>query len=397
MTPPSAGAARPVLLQAGFRPFFLLAGLWAAAALALWVGVLHGGAAPPSLFWPALWHAHEMLYGFVLATLAGFLLTAMPNWTSRPALRGAPLAVLVALWLAGRAGVAVSAHLGLWPALGLALAFPAALAAVALREILAARNWRNLVIVGALAAFAAGSLLMHLEAAGWALPPGIGGRLGVAVIVLLISLVGGRIVPNFTRNWLARHDPAAPPPAAFGTVDRLALAATGLAMALYVGAPGTAGLGGAAALAAVAQAARLARWRGGRTLREPLLAVLHLGYGWLAVGLALLAAAAVLPAVPASAGMHALTAGAAGTMTLAVMTRATRGHTGRPLTADAVTVALYAAVTLAALARVAAALLPAQAMALYGLSGGAWIAAFLGFAASYGALLLRPAPGPAAA
>lgn len=379
----------PVLLAYGFRPFFLLAGTDAAVTIALWMLSLRGDLHLPSAFPPLAWHVHEMLFGFAAAAIGGFLLTAVASWTGRPPVRGTPLLVLVLAWLAGRLAVAVSAPLGWAITLTLDLAFLLLLALVAGREIVLAGNRRNLPIVAALVLLAIANAAMHLEAA---IPPdlaGAGQRLAIGVIVLLIALIGGRIVPNFTRNWLAARNEARLP-AASGTVDRAAIAVTAATVALWcvwAEHPLTAA---AAASTAVAHAWRLARWCGGRTLAEPLLAVLHLGYGWLAVGFGLLALCIVTPGMRCSAAMHALTVGATGTMILAVATRSTLGHTGRALHAGPATTALYGAVTVAALARVTAGLGAAGQDVWIAVAATAWIAAWFGFLALYGPMLVRP-------
>lgn len=388
----------PTLLKEGFRPFFLGAGLWAATALLLWLLQFQGALALPSLMAPMTWHIHEMLYGFVAATLGGFLLTAIPNWTGRMPLQGWPLAALAGSWLAGRLAVTASAWIGAGPAAALDLAFLALLLGVVLREILAGKNWRNLPMAGAVGLLLAGNAVMHAESAGllpdgWS-DGGLGWRLALAVILLLVSLVGGRIIPSFTRNWLSKRgasEARGELPAGFGTLDKAALAATAAAGATWVAAPDGKAAAALLLVAALAQALRLARWKGLSTLAEPLLAILHLAYAWLPLGLALLGLSHWLPAaLPQSLAIHALTAGAIGSITLAVMTRATLGHTGRPLTAGAGTTAIYAAITLAVIARLAAAALPDLMAPLLGLSGAAWLAAFGGFVLIYGPKLLSP-------
>jgi uncharacterized protein involved in response to NO len=378
------------LLTAGFRPFFLLSALWSALAVPLWLISFAGEGALPSVLPPLVWHVHEMVFGFGAATVAGFLLTAIPDWTGRHPLRGGPLASLVLLWIAGRAGVFMSAWTGAAGAAFLDLAFPVAFLGLVAREIAAGRNWRNLPIVAALALLLLGNLLVHFEAVGITATGAIGNRLGVATLLMLISIVGGRIIPSFTRNWLARERPEIPPPAVFGRFDRAALTTTALALALWVLAPGGLATPLAALAAGLALGARLARWRGSATLREPLLWVLHLGYGWLALGFVLLALSGVTALLPQTAALHALTAGAIGTMTLAVMTRASLGHTGRPLAADPGTTAIYILVTLAAVLRLFAPLAEAHYLFVLSLSGAAWSGAFGLFAMVYARSLTLP-------
>jgi len=385
----------PAILAVGFRPFFLGAGLWAAGAVALWLAQLAGWPALPSAFDPIAWHAHEMLFGYVTAVIAGFLLTAIPNWTGRLPVCGRQLGGLFALWCAGRVAVGVSAWIGPAPAAALDLAFPVALCAVVLREILAGGNWRNLPVAAIVAVLAASNGLVHLEALGLAPAQGLGAdlgadlglRLGIAAVAVLIALVGGRVVPSFTRNWLAKRGEAVLP-RPFGRLDRLAVAATVAAGLAWTFAPEAPASGALALLAAALGGARLAGWRGHRTRAEPLVWVLHLGYAWLVAGFALLGAAVLVPALPQTAALHALTAGAMGTMTLAIMTRATLGHSGRALTAGPGTAAIYALVGAAALMRVLAPLTALDAALLFGLSGLAWIGAFSLFVILYGPLLV---------
>ena len=346
--------------SAGVRLFFLLGSAWAAVAVPVWLAAYtHGYVLRGSL--PALfWHGHEMVFGFGLAAVAGFLLTAIPNWTGRLPVRGLPLALLAMLWLAGRIAMLIPG------AAPLDLAFAAALIFVVARELVAGRNWRNLPMLAALALLFAGNLLFHLGIYG-------GLRLGIATLCMLIALVGGRIVPSFTRNWLAKQGPRTRLPAPESAFDRGALLVTLVALGAWVFSMAPWLL----VAAGIALALRLARWRGQATLREPLLLVLHLGYAWLALGLILLG-------LDVPAALHALTVGAIGTMTLAVMTRASLGHTGRALVADRATVAIYVLVNVAALLRVLSPLAGSQAVIFTSLAGAAWSAAFATFALHYG-------------
>lgn len=378
------------ILSAGFRPFFLAAALWSAIGVPLWLLLLDGSATLPSALLPSTWHAHEMVFGFGAATVAGFLLTAIPNWTGRMPLQNGPLATLVALWLAGRTAVMASSAVGPHAAAALDLVFPLVFFGAVAREIIAGRNWRNAPMLVALGLLLVANLLVHLEALDIATTAAIGNRLGIALLLMLISLVGGRIIPSFTGNWLAKHRRDTAMPAPFGRFDAGLLAVTGATLALWAVDPDLAVVPWLALLAGVAALARLARWRGVAILRDPLLAVLHLGYAWVGVGFLLLAGSGFGDALPTTAAMHALTAGAIGTMTLAVMTRASLGHTGRPLVAGPLTIAIYALVTAAAVLRVAAPLLPLDyALALW-LAGAAWSGAFGLFAFAYGRILMAP-------
>lgn len=381
------GWTGPAILSFGFRPFFLMAGLWAAAAMALWVAMLAGAGPLRTAFDPFAWHAHEFVFGYVGAVVAGFLLTAVPNWTGRLPVVGWPLGVLALLWIAGRIAVALSAGLPWGLVLAADLALPVALILVLGREIVAGRNWRNLPVLGILALFAGANAVFHVEATAG----GLGLRLGLAAILMLIALIGGRIVPSFTRNWLAQrrsaHLPVPP-----GRADSAVLALTGLALALFVIRPEGPVLAGLAAMAGVAHLWRLSRWQGHRTGAEPLVWVLHLAYAFLALGfLAVAAAAAGLWPLPAA--LHLWLAGAVGLMTLAVMTRASLGHAGRPLHAGPAVAATYIALAGAGLARPLAAALPAEVWPLH-LAAGLWMAAFAGFAVIYWPILTRPRAAP---
>lgn len=341
----------PAVLSAGFRPFFLLAALWACIVIPASIAVFAAHIKLPTAFSPVVWHAHEMAFGFGAALVAGFLLTAIPNWTGRMPLQGGSLGLLVLLWLGGRIGVLFSAGIGAKVAAAIDLAFPTVFLAVIAREIISGGNWRNLPILGALVFLLLGNLLSHLEAMGIADVAEIGNRLGVATLLMLISLIGGRIVPSFTRNWLVKQQPGDSTPASFNFVDRIALAITAVALMAWVATPEAVTTPWLELAAGILLGMRLARWRGERTLREPLLWVLHLGYGWLFFGLLLLGLNSLAPALPQTTALHALTIGAIGTMTLAVMTRASLGHTGRPLVAGPGTTAIYVMITLAAILR----------------------------------------------
>ena len=389
--------AGPVILSAGFRPFFLAAALWAALAIPLWLIVYAGSGVVPSAMPALIWHVHEMVFGYAAATVAGFLLTAIPNWTGRMPLQGGPLALLVALWLIGRLGVFFSATIGAPLAALVDLAFPAAFLAVVAREILAGKNWRNLPMLLALSLLLIGNLLVHLEVLDIADTAALGNRIGLVTLFLLISLVGGRIIPSFTRNWLTKTRPDVPPPAPEGPFDFAVLAVTALALALWVALPDATVTAYAALIAAIAAAARLWRWRGYATLREPLLFILHVGYFWIVLGLLLLGLNGIFGFLPPSAALHALTAGGVGTMTLAVMTRASLGHTGRPLTAGPGTNTIYLLITLAAVLRVLAPLAGDAMLSVLDLAGAAWALAFGLFAVLYGSALAQPRVQAAAA
>jgi uncharacterized protein involved in response to NO len=380
----------PVLANS-FRPFFLLGAIQAGIAILVWLPVFYGELQLTSAFAPRDWHVHEMLYGFLPAIVTGFLFTAIPNWTGRLPIQGTPLLALVIVWIAGRVCVTFSAATTWWVAMLLDASFLALVGLAAVREIAAGRNWRNLPVVLLVFILLAGNVAFHLEAhfAGVA---DMSVRVGIAVVVLLISLIGGRIIPSFTRNWLVRENPGRLP-VPFGRFDMIVIGAGALALLSWIAAADNAVTGIALAAAGLPHLVRLARWAGDRTTHERLLLILHVGYAFVPLGF-LINAAAAFALVPPSAGIHAWMVGAAGTMTLAVMTRASLGHTGRQLTASVATQAIYAAIIVAAVSRVCAALDPVPSMALLHIAGLAWVAAFFGFALAYGPLLLGGRPQP---
>ncbi|MCA8927647.1 MAG: NnrS family protein [Alphaproteobacteria bacterium] len=385
----------PALLTFGFRPFFLGAALWAALAMVLWLGMLAGHVTLPTRFDPISWHAHEFLFGYLGAVMAGFLLTAVPNWTGRLPVVGWPLTVLVLLWLAGRGAVMVSGLLGPIPTAAIDLAFPVVLAGVIAREIVRGRNWRNLAVLALFAVFVAGNAVFHAEAAADRFAAqGFGMRIGIAGAVLMIAFIGGRIVPSFTRNWLVRREAGRLPAPPMRGYDKLALAGLALALVAWIAAPESVPAGVLLLAAGGLHALRLVRWSGDRTGAEPLVWVLHAAYAFVALGALALGVAALWPdGLAPAAALHLWMAGAIGLMTLAVMTRATLGHTGQALTAGAGTTLVYGLMIAAALVRLAAGLVPEAASDLYLASGLLWIGAFAGFALLYGPLLLRERQG----
>ena len=394
------GAARRgfALWQLGFRPFFLLASTFAALSIGLWALQLAGALGRPYLAGP-LWHAHEMLFGFTLAVMVGFLLTAGRNWSARPTPSGARLAALAALWLAAR--VLVLTPFG-WAAAIANTAFPLAAAVALAVPFIASGNRRNYFFVGLLVLMAGAVLAVHLsqlqviELPGW-----LGIRVGLDVVLFVMAVMAGRVVPMFTNNGVpganaTRH--AGVENAALGAVLALLLAdalqLVGVPLALLLG------------LAAAAHLARWLLWRPWKTLHTPLVWVLHAAYLWIVVHLALRGAAA-LGGVAASTATHALTVGAVGGLVVGMMTRTTRGHTARPLRADRVDVACFGLVLAAALVRVVVPLLvpllapllvplfaprlgpDATSIAVLG-SAALWSAGFGLFALRYAPALMRP-------
>ncbi|MCW5769998.1 MAG: NnrS family protein [Rhodospirillaceae bacterium] len=384
--PRSRPQGGPAILSFGFRPFFFFGALYSGAAILLWLAMFDGQLAVASAFAPRDWHVHEMLFGYVGAVVTGFLLTAIPNWTGRLPLQGMPLLALVAAWAAGRFAVAFSIEIGWAIAAAIDGIFLFAVAAAAAREIAASRNFRNLRVVAVVTVLAGANLGFHVEAhvegaAEYSM------RAAFAASVLLIVLIGGRIVPSFTLNWLSRQSPGRLP-APFGRFDGAAVAVSAAALVLWIAWGDGRAVGAALLFAGALQAVRLARWAGYRTGGERLLLVLHAAYAFVPLGFVLLGSAA-LGWLPPSAGLHAWGAGAIGTMTIAVMSRASLGHTGRPLTARPSLQFVYAAVLAAAAVRIAAALDPETGWWLLWPAALTWGVGFIGFACLFAPILWR--------
>lgn len=379
--------AGPALFSYGFRPFFLFAAIWASLALPIWIFAYATGQGSLGGIPALTWHIHEMVFGVIGAIIAGFLLTAVPNWTGRLPVLGWRLMTMVGLWVAGRLAMLLYGTLGPAAAV-LDSAFLIAMALVMGREVLIRRSWKNLPVVAMASLLALTNIAFHASylTAG---TTRLAQAAAISVVVMLISLIGGRIVPSFTRNWMVQTE-RGPLPPTMGNVDKVALVSGGAALLMWIVLPFAAVTAGLMLSASALYAVRLSRWRGGQTLGNPLLFILHLGYAWLPISFALIGFAIIWPEnVPASAAMHALTAGAMGTMTLAVMTRASLGHTGRASTADGWTIAIYGLVYAGALVRVfGPLLLPAHIVGLLTSAAVLWSGAYLLFAVTYGPMLM---------
>jgi uncharacterized protein involved in response to NO len=375
------------LLSYGFRPFFLGAALWACIAMVLWIGLLSG-------FWTfaigyggIAWHAHEFLFGYIAAVMTGFLLTAIPNWTGRLPLQGIPLFALFVLWLAGRVAMLTTDWIGTGAAAIIDCVYLITVTALISREIVAGSNWRNLRVAVLVAFTAIANIVFQAEVLVYA-GPNYGLRLSVSAIVALIMVVGGRVTPSFTSNWLTRQG-SQTRPAPLGRFDIGSIALAAIALIAWIAAPDWYGTAALLFVMAIAQAARLSRWTGARTWREPILFVLHLAYAFVPLGALVLSVSILWPRIMSTSGaLHAWTTGAMGLMTLAIMTRATLGHTGRDVTSTPTTLAIYGAMLVAALARIAAPLLPAFYYQMLLSAGVAWFSAFAVFVLTYGPMLV---------
>ena len=372
---------RFALWDLGFRPFYLAAAAYAAISIALWALQYSGRLGAAYVAGPT-WHAHEMLFGFAIAVIAGFLFTAVPNWSGRPTPRGSALAAIVLLWIAGRVLVLTPFAIA---AAAVNVAFPLAVAVGIAVPLVASRNRRNYFFVALLVAFAGIELAMHLSAMGLLeRPPRSALQAGLDVVLFVVAVVAGRVIPMFTNNGV---------PGAGAqrnvVVDRIAL---GALLALLVADLFDAGwlVGGLAFAAGIAHAWRLALWRPWRTLRAPLVWVLHAAYAWIAVHL-LLRALATAGLVPETLAIHALTIGVIGGMTIGMMTRTALGHTGRRLVAGRIETACYLLILAAALVRVLGGwILPQQYMATVLVSAACWSAGYALYCVRYGPYMAQP-------
>jgi uncharacterized protein involved in response to NO len=383
-----------VLFSYAFRPLFVLATVYAILVVPLWVAAWLGFLPFPSMLGtPSWWHAHEMVFGFAGAAIAGFALTAVATWTKRPPVSGPSLMILCVLWLIARILFALPSRDLLMPAIIADLGYDVLLLVLMSREVISARNQRNYKVLLILALLAVSNALFFFgmtRNASWTVTALLA---GLWLVVMLINLIAGRIIPGFTRNWLkrraeGRQHPATTLPPAFDRFDLL----TGWLMAAFAilqlaDAPSrlTALLG---LLTSVLLFIRLTRWQGIHTGDEPLVWVLHIAFSWLPLGVLLLTFAE-LGFLPQTAGIHALTSGAITTMILAVASRAALGHTNRPLESHSLLTAAYVLITISALCRVGATIGPAARVLLL-VSAAAWSLGFICFAWRYVPILTQP-------
>lgn len=386
----------PAILSFGFRPLFLLAGLWAAIAMTLWIGMLSGLLTLPTRFDPITWHAHEFLFGYLSAVIAGFLLTAVPNWTGRLPVVGWALAGLSVLWILGRLAIAFSQYLPAGLVAVIDLSFLFVLSAVILREILAGKNWNNMPVLILIAVLIAANGIFHLEVAQSGTASfGYGVRLALSVALVLISLIGGKVTPSFTRNWLVKRGETQLPTPPMRRFDKVVILATIVTLLGWVLGPQEAVVGAALVGVGALHFVRLVRWKGHKAAAEPLVLVLHVAYGFVPFG-AMMNGAAILwtSGFSQASTLHIWTAGAIGLMTLAVMTRASLGHSGRELQAGRGTALIYSTVAIAVFTRLAADLFLPMRMFFLDVTALLWIAAFLGFVGIYGPMLIKAKVGP---
>lgn len=367
----------PAIFSYGFRPFFLAATVFAAGVIPVWMLVISGEWDLYSTFAPVDWHIHEMLFGYAAAVVAGFLFTAIPNWTGRMPIKGWPLAGLLVFWLLGRLAMSGAFGVGALAVLLLDCAFLGAIVVMISIEIIAGKNWRNLMVVVPVLTLLLSNVLFHLEVQATGTSD-YGRRMSIAVVIFLIMLIGGRVIPSFTRNWLVKNG-SEQRPVPFNRFDGICLLSSIVAMGAWVLWPEAWLSHLFLVVAAALHLVRLSRWCGYAVWRSPLLLMLHVAYGFLPAGM--LALALLGPAM----GMHLLGIGAIGGMTMAVMMRATMGHTGRDLVAGTWLSAAFVCVVLAAVIRGLF-----GDIEVFGISG-IWIAATL-WTVGFGGFVLRVGP-----
>ncbi len=373
-------------LERGFRPFFLGASLFAGIAIPVWALMLSQGWAPSGYLQAQQWHVHEMIFGFVPAVIAGFLLTAIPNWTGRPPVAGTLLLALFALWITGRLAMAFLGSAPLVSA-GIAAAFPICLTLIIAREILASKNWHNLPVLLAVGVIAFANSAFHFALLSDH-HTAFSVRLGLSAIAVYLLLIGGRVTPNFTRNWMKQNGVEALPAPA-GLADTIGIIAPVLSLAVWTVLGDQPVSGALFIVGALAIFARLMRWHGWRTIKEPIVAILHIGYLWIAVWFALMALAILTDMMPLTSALHGLTSGAIGTMTLAIMSRASLGHSGLPIKAGGFLIMVYSLMMIGAVLRISASFLPGDYTVLVGVAGLMWGAAYLMFAIGFAPLFFR--------
>jgi len=378
-----------IIFQNSFRPFFIAAGIWATLAVPFWLLNYFGIMIVIDNFNILLWHQHEILYGFVAAAIAGFILTAIPNWTGRLPIKNKPLAILVFLWILGRVGFLTTAIFGTITTSLMDLPFLIVLVLVIIREIVSGKNWRNLPVIILISFFTLGNILVHLQIHEIIDSAELGIRLSTFVLSILLALIGGRIVPSFTRNWLAQNK-ANKFPRPFGNFDKISLISLVVFVFAQVIIPHHQATSLLALLAGLLHGIRFIRWKVWMTLTEPLIWILHVGYMWLCVALVLIGFSGLTDFVPYTSSYHALTVGAFSTMILAVMTRASLGHTGRTIKATLGTTTIFIFITIAAILRVYEPFINESGSLILSLSGIFWTLSFALFIFIYFPILTQP-------
>lgn len=371
----------------GFRPFFLSAAIFVGVAIPAWIWLLAGAEGVPMHYRLREWHMHEMVFGFLSCVITGFLLTALPNWTERPPMSGKPLLLLWLLWLGGRVSILVSGI----PPLILVLIdgiFLVVVAAVVWREIVVGQAWDRVPLGVLISLYAFANLIFHgFWMSGAAVDVAV--RLGLSIFMVLLALIGGKITPGFTEDYFEAKG-IAKQPAPFSPFDGFSILLLGVTGVAWMIAPESREVGAAFVGVGVLHLVRMSRWYGWLAWRKPLVVILHVGYGWLALSFLVIGGAMLGVGIHQEDAIHALTTGAVGVMTLAVMTRASLGHTGRPKHAGLLTIMMYLLVNLGAILRVFGPSLDLSSTHSLVFAAGCWSGAYLLFVIGYGPMLLSP-------
>lgn len=378
------------LLSETYRPFFLLAGLWGGISMIFWILIVTQILEISSVMADEIWHQHEMVFGFTAAAIAGFSLTALPSWSKRPRISGAKLGVLAVVWMLGRLVFLVPDSVGSLSVMIIDMAFLSILSLIACYYILGGKNWKNSPILILIIAFAVGNALVHLELVELYETAALGFQIAILSVVMLIAVIGGRVTPAFTRNWLVRKGSQveiADPMQIFDVIALLSLVIFTFSFLIFGNVLETAIT---AVIAAFINLIRLLRWKFWAVLSEPIMWVLHLGYLWLIIGLAMIGLSYAWEGVSSSVAMHSFTVGGFGTFIFAMMTRATLGHSGREIKASMLTTMIYFFITASAILRISSSLIDGYSdLALKG-AGLCWIFAFILFCIEYIPIFTRP-------
>ncbi len=375
------------ILSKGYRPFFLGAAIWAVISMFLWVFSLAGMFELPTSFSPANWHIHEMIFGYSGAVIAGFLLTAVPNWTGRFPISGMGLLMLIILWVLGRIAFFFSAYIPAFGVMFIDLLFPIILSLAIAREIIVGKNWRNLRVLAVLVFFTFANLFFHLEMIfnGGAI---YSVKFSLVMVLIFIMFIGGRIIPSFTRNWLVRKN-LYHLPAQFNRFDIFTFVVSILALIAWVFFELPIFMASFLFIAGILNLIRLYRWAGFKTLNEPMLFILHVGYLFIPLGFFAVAFSIIFPQILNEASaIHLWSAGAVGVMTMAMMSRVSLAHGGAVPQADKIIIAIYISLFLSVLLRFLAGFVVEDDLLLY-LSATFWIGGFLIFSLRYWKVLTR--------
>ncbi len=385
--PVSPAYRGPAFFSYGFRPFFLGAAVVAGVAVPAWVAMLAGIGDIEMVYPSREWHVHEMVFGFLPCVITGFLLTAIPNWTGRPPLKGLPLVLLFAVWVAGRLSLACP-WFPRFAAAFIDCAFFIVVAGIVWREIAAGKIWDRVPFGVLISLYAMANVLFHvLVSRGMETDPAV--RMALGPLLVLLTLIGGRITPGFSEDFFEERG-IAKQPAPFSRFDGMSILLVVVAAITWAVQPQHLATGWILLAAGLANLIRLTRWHGWMTWREPLVFILHVGYAWLGLSLIILGGSILGFGLAPEDAVHALTTGAVGSMTLAVMTRATLGHTGRHKHAGPLTVLIYVLVNLGAIFRLLAPTSDMPTMVGLVMAAVCWSGAYLLFAVLYGPFLIGP-------